>query len=229
MIDLANNIKPRGYFRQSLWSKEPMLYIGSYPVKGNDGNLSIDAPNIWNYKNGEKIRVVCYTNTDKVALFLNGKKVGKTKKYDDKTGIIYWDVVFQKGTLKAVGYQDKNSKVITVLQTAEEPKSLRLSVKQANISFKNDVAVLEINALDIHGNLSKLATNEITCTVTGAGELLGIENASNNVAEDYTDNKHRLLNGKAVVYIRATENKGSIRVKIASSHLTTKYLDLKVN
>ena len=228
MINLANHIKPRGYFRQSLWSDEPMLYLGTYPLEGNENRLSIDATNIWNYKAGEKIRVVGYTNTDKVALFLNGKKVGKTKTYNDETGIIYWDVVYEPGALKAIGYKENEVKATTVLETSYEPESLELSTKQSILSFKNDVTIIEVRAIDKNGNLANLASNEITCTVSGDGELIGIENASNNVAENYTDNKHELLNGRAVIYIRATKNQGKIQVSVASPYLLTKNLNLTI-
>jgi beta-galactosidase len=75
---------------------------------------------------------------------------------------------------------------------------------------------------------TNLASNEITFTVSGDGELIGIENASNNVAENYTDNKHELLNGRAVIYIRATKNQGKIQVSVKSPYLLTKNLNLTI-
>jgi beta-galactosidase len=91
---------------------------------------------------------------------------------------------------------------------------------------KNDVIIIEVKAIDTNGLLSRLAVNEITCKVSGAGELLGIENASNNVAENYTDNVHRLLNGRAVIYVRATDNQGKIQVEVESPYLPTEYLQI---
>ena len=64
LIDLAGNIKPRGYFRRALWSESPVIYAGTYPG-GGGGNrrssrqwLSTDAPPLWNYEEGRMIRVV---------------------------------------------------------------------------------------------------------------------------------------------------------------------------
>lgn len=229
MIDLANHIKPRGYFRQSLWSNKPMVYIGTYHLIGNEDRVSIDAPSIWNYEKGENIRIVCYTNTDKVELFLNGKKVGKTQNYNDETGIIYWDIAYEPGVLKAVGYNGNEVKATTLMETSYEPKSLQLSVKQSNLNFKNDVAIIEVSAIDKNGNLANLASNGIICTVSGDGELIGIGNASNNVAENYSDNQHRLLNGKAVIYVRSTVNQGHIKVTVESPYFTSKTISLEVN
>ena len=217
MLDLASNIKPRGYFRQSLWTKKPMIYLGAYPLKNQTNKLSIDAPNIWNYEKGEMVRVVCYTNTKKVALFLNEKKVGKMKAYDDTTGIIFWDIPFEPGILKAVADLENEQEINTTIQTTLEPKLLELSIQDNKLQFKNDVAIIEVRAIDKNGNLAKLASNEITCKITGGGELIGIENASNNVAENYTDNKHRLLNGKAKLYIRLTNNNQEmVKIEVSS-------------
>ena len=54
--------------------------------------LHHDAWDIWNYDEGQNIRVVCYTNAPQARLLLNGKVVGGMKPYDEKTGIIYWDI-----------------------------------------------------------------------------------------------------------------------------------------
>jgi len=55
---------------------------------------------IWNYAEGQNIRIPCYTNAAKARLLLNGKEVGAIKEYDDYTGIISWDVLYSPGTLE---------------------------------------------------------------------------------------------------------------------------------
>jgi beta-galactosidase/beta-glucuronidase len=50
LLDLAGFVKPRGYYRKSLWTKEPMIYVGAYPAaRGGHGSL-IDAPHFWNFE-----------------------------------------------------------------------------------------------------------------------------------------------------------------------------------
>ena len=121
MIDLANNIKPRGYFRKALWSETPMIYLGTYPKKNE--KLSIDAHHLWNYKDGEIIRVVAYTNCDQAELLLNDKVIGKRKSYDTKSAIIYWDIPFTKGELKVRAYKKgkivAEDKIITASQSCK--------------------------------------------------------------------------------------------------------------
>ena len=87
-----------------------MAYIGTYPLK-DEKDVSKDAWAIWNYTEGEKIRVVCYTNAAKARLELNGKVVGEAKAYDEKTGIIYWDIPFASGKLEAIGLNKDDKEV----------------------------------------------------------------------------------------------------------------------
>ena len=94
LLDLGSFRKPRGWFRATLWSDEPVTYIGTYPA----GNyLSVDAWDSWNYTLGEMIRVVCYTNAPQARLLLDGRTVGEMKPYDPKTGIIHWDIPYAPG------------------------------------------------------------------------------------------------------------------------------------
>jgi beta-galactosidase len=62
LLDLAGNIKPLGYFRKSLWSEEPMAYIGtskyveSTSGTGRGNRLSTNAPPVWNYDKIQKFK-----------------------------------------------------------------------------------------------------------------------------------------------------------------------------
>lgn len=103
LLDFTGNPKPRGMFRASLWSETPVTYIGTYPKPRHGDWLSIDAWDSWNYEPDEMIRVVCYTNSPKARLLLDGKEVGAVKPMDDASGIIHWDIPFSPGKLTAEG------------------------------------------------------------------------------------------------------------------------------
>jgi beta-galactosidase len=80
MLDLAGFIKPRGYYRMAMWSDIPMTYIGTYKLtRGSRRGLSDSALPVWNYAEGDTIRVVCYTNCHQSKLNLNGEMVGPVK------------------------------------------------------------------------------------------------------------------------------------------------------
>lgn len=219
LVDLAGIIKPRGYFRQSLWSNKPMIYIGTYP-KNNTNDLSIDAWSVWNYTNDQLIRVVCYTNAAKARLELNGKIVGDLKNYDEKTGVIFWDIPFASGKLEAIGLNDDNKEVSRfTIQSSQHPFGLVINEENLTINKENGVAKIKVQVVDENGIPVILADNELTCTVSGSGKLLGLEAGNNTDMGDYTDNVQRVFNGHLVAYIQATGKNEPITVKFTGKWL----------
>lgn len=239
LLDFASFPKPRGYFRASMWSTEPVTYIGTYPADaGNrrpgpprrDGRifLSTDALDSWNYALDQKIRVVCYTNAPQARLLLDGKQVGEMKPYDDKSGIIYWDIPFRPGTLKAEGC-DKDGKVLSEysITTSGLPYGLRATADKVELSRDKATAHITVTVVDEKGVMVKLADNNITCTVEGPARLLGLEGADNTDMGDYRDNKQRVYNGRLLAYIQTTGEPGEITVTFTSPLLKGAQVKMK--
>ena len=219
LVDFAGVIKPRGYFRQSLWSDKPMTYIGTYPLK-DVKDVSKDAWAIWNYTQGEKIRVVAYTNAAKARLELNGKVVGETKAYDEKTGIIYWDIPFASGKLEAIGLSKDGKEVSRyAISTTQQPVELTIADKNITITKDKGVAKIMVQVKDQNGLPVMLSDNEVTCTISGPGVLLGLEAGNNSDMTDYTDNVQRVFHGHIASYIQATGEAQPIKVTFTSQWL----------
>ena len=228
LVDLAGIIKPRGYFRQSLWSDKPMIYAGTYPFT-NTNDLSIDAWSLWNYADGQMIRVVCYTNAAKARLELNGKAVGAIKNYDEKTGVIYWDIPFASGKLEAIGLDNDNKEVSRyTIHSSQQPYALVINEKPISID-KNGVAKVIVQVVDEKGIPVMLSDNEVTCTLTGSGTLLGLEAGNNTDMGDYTDNVQRVFHGHLVAYIQANGMSNEpITVKFTSNWLKPNEVSIRV-
>ena len=214
LLDFGSFPKPRGYFRASLWSEKPVTYIGTYP---KHDWVSMDAWDLWNYEPGQLIRVVCYTNAPQARLLLNGKEVGQMKPYDDKSGIIYWDIPYQDGELRAEGC-DATGKVLSsyAIKTSGRPSALRATVDKEVLSPDKATAHVTIEVVDEQGTIVKLGDNDVTCQIEGPARLLGLEGSNNGDMSDYTDNHHRAFHGRLLAYIQTTGEKGEIRVKLTS-------------
>lgn len=214
LLDFGSFPKPRGYFRASLWSEKPVTYIGTYP---KHDWVSMDAWDLWNYEPGQLIRVVCYTNAPQARLLLNGKEVGQMKPYDDKSGIIYWDIPYQDGELRAEGC-DAAGKVLSsyVIKTSGRPYALRATIDKEVLSPDKATAHVTIEVVDEQGTIVKLGDNDVTCQIEGPARLLGLEGSNNGDMSDYTDNHHRAFHGRLLAYIQTTGEKGEIRVKLTS-------------
>ncbi len=215
LLDFGGFVKPRGHFRASLWSDRPVTYIGTYPA--DDKPLSIDAWDIWNYDAGDTIRVVCYTNAPQARLLLDGAPFGETKPYDDRTGIIHWDVPYRAGELRAEGL-DAEGKVLSdyTIVSSDVPRALRVEADKQVLSADKETVHLCVEVVDAEGRPVRLGDNEITCEITGPARLLGLENANNSDMTDYTDNRHRAYHGRLLAYVRTTGEAGDITVRFTS-------------
>jgi hypothetical protein len=183
---------------------------------------------LWNYKEGQLIRVVCFTNGDEVEILVNDKVKGERQKYNQETGVNSWEIPFEPGVLKAVSYKNNIKVAEDVIQTSGSPAVIKCNSKTDNLKNKLDVGLIEIKITDLDGNIAVLADNEIRCKISGPGKLLGLENASSDATEDFNDNVHRCINGKLLAYIQATENSGEIVVEFESPYLESARQIIKI-
>lgn len=227
LLDLAGNIKPLGYFRKALWSEDPMAYIGTTWGSGRrqraNNRWSNAAPKIWNYEHGTSVAVVCYTNCEEAELYLNGKLVGERQKYDSSNGIIGWNIPFEPGELKVIAYNQGKEAAYDTIVTNTMAAKIKAEVLPA--TDNELLRQIRVTILDTNGNPSVLADNEITCFV-GDGDLLGMENASPNVAEDYQDNRQRCIQGKLLIYAKKHSMDNPMKIWLSSPLLEPVYLDI---
>ncbi len=218
LLDFGGFIKPRGYFRQSLWSEKPMAYLGTYPV-GDKKILSMDAWPVWNYEDGQLVRVVCYTNAAKASLFLNGKVIGEMKDYDMQTGIISWDIPFRSGKLEVVGVDREGKKICRyAIQSSGRPYALKIVRSDSTIPEKG-MAQVVIQVVDENSVPVMISDDEISCQLIGPGKLKGLEASNNRDMSDYTDAVHRAFHGRLLAYIQAAGEEGEIRVRFTAPWL----------
>ena len=220
LVDFAGRIKPRGYFRQSLWSEKPMIYAGTYIPRSKEKNLSKDAWPIWNYEDGQDVRVVVYTNAAKARLEMNGKVVGEVKNYDPNVGILSWDVPFAKGKLEAVGLDANNKEVsrYTIMSSAQ-PHALVVKQKSFTADKNKGIAQIMVEIVDKDGLPVMLSDNEVTCTIKGPAKLLGLEAGNNSDMTDYTDNVQRVHHGHILAYVQSAGEAGQVTVTFSSQWL----------
>ena len=227
LLNFANYPKPRGKFREAHWSTEPMIYIGTYRRgRGRWGDhLSIDAPDLWNYREGERIRVVCYTNMPQAQLKLNGEVIGEMRPYDDEHGMIHWDVPYAPGTLTAEGFDTEGNLLVTYeIQTCGRPYSLRATLIEPEVAPGGTAQVL-VEVLDEQGCIVKLADNMITCRVEGTARLLGLENSDNSDMGHPKTHQRRAFQGYLVAYVQVVDEE-PVRLIFSSPLLEDAVIEL---
>ena len=251
LLDFASFRKPRGWFRAALWSDEPVCYIGTYPIREMKNEklkmknyLSADAEDNWppitprrrnaateDFREGNMVRVVCYTNAPQARLLLNDSIVGTMKPQNDSTAIIYWDIPYHPGTLRAESC-DYAGNVLSnyEIKTAGEATSLRISQlvstplpdrEGTGVSPSGQitkVSLLLVEVVDKDGNLVKSSRADIQCNISGPARLLGLENCNNSDMGYYPDGHRPAHRGRLVAYIQRT-GKDPVTVTFAAQGL----------
>ena len=214
IVDLCGIPKDRYYLYQSYWRPEKDL-IHILPH--------------WNWPGheGEKVPVFVYTNGDEAELFLNGKSLGKQSKKPkseistERYRLMWHDVVYEAGELKAVAY--RAGKVIgeKVLRTAGEAYTLKLTPDRSRLKASGeDLSFILVEAYDKNGNLCPLAEYMINFELKGPGEIAGVGNGNPQSHEPFVAPYRKLFNGKAMLIVRTTANKpGKITVEASAEGL----------
>lgn len=211
MVDIAGFIKPRGYFRQSLWSEKPMAYIGAYKMYPGQDYLSMDAPATWNFEDGENIRVVCYTNCDEAQLVVNGKKTGDKKRYNDDTAILSWDIPFNSGEVKVIAYKNGKEIESNLLKTTKAPHAIKATILEQGNVKPGQVCHVVIEVVDEDGLRVMNADNEIRCHVDGNAIIMAMDNADSSDMGDHRDARERVNSGRLITYVKVNEKGAKLK------------------
>lgn len=224
LLDLAGFTKTEYYFRQSLWSSTPMVYIGTRDVPVGDEKAGLwshkKAEPVWNGRSGEMVRVICFTNCERVELFLNGQSLGFRSRQPGEEQVLFWDVPFQPGTLAAKAIHNGAEAASFSLQTSGAPARLQAQVDSTVLRADGrDLAHIEVSVVDENDTLVYTADHEIIWTIEGPVRLLGLEAGDPNSHEDYKANRRRAYHGRLLGYIQATRESGPVVVRLSASGL----------
>lgn len=224
IIDLAGNKKPEFFFRQSIWSDKPMVFIGTADKNAKSGPDNLWSHKrvepVWNWAEGKMIIVNAFSNCEEVELFLNNRSLGNKKMSDFVNRTISWDVPFEKGTLKAVAKNNGQTAAEYELKTTGSPVKIVAVCNEKTLhADRNDLTHIFVTLCDEDGNQVYTAGNEITCEIEGPVRLLGMEDSNPANTEDYKDNKQHAFHGKLLIYVQATEKSGTATIKLTSENL----------
>jgi len=233
IIDLAGNRKPEFYFRQSLWSNKPMVFLGTSDRLADRGPVNLWSHKrvdpVWNYKEGQIISVNAFSNCEEVELYLNNKSLGTRKMKDFQNRTITWEVPFEKGMLMAIAKNNGEEVAEYKLITTGSPARIIAEIDRKSLKAdRQDLAHIFLKICDEAGNAIYTAENEITCEITGPVKLLGMEDSNPSNIEDYKDNRQHAFHGKLLIYLQSADKSGHITVRLSSDGLQGATVDFDV-
>lgn len=223
IFDLVGIPKDRYYLYKSYWKPE---------------DLTVHILPHWNWPDlvGKTIPVFVYTNGDCAELFLNGKSLGmQCKKPDSKNSaerfrLMWNEVTYEAGELKAVAYKEGEKIGEGIVKTASEPAKLRLTVDRSAIHKGGlDLSYILVEAIDKNGNLCPLADQLIELDIKGAGVIAGVGNGNPQSIDPFQADQVKLFYGRAMIIIRSAMEGGKIELKASTKGLSDAQAAIQVD
>ena len=234
-LDTCAFPKDSYYFWQSQWTTAPMVHLFPH----------------WNWagREGQVIPVLCYSNCSSVELFLNGKSFGAKSLAFPRPGTsggwnsyaqspvlpttadlhLSWDVPYEPGTLKAVGYRNGKPVCEEEITTAGPAAALVLAVDSDTLAADPEaVAEVTVKVVDAQGNVVPKADNLVSFVVDGPARLIGVDNGDPASHDSYQASSRPAFNGLALAVVRLTGTAGTMSVTATSPGLPSATVTISV-
>jgi beta-galactosidase len=236
ILDICGFMKPNAYFRKSIWTEEPFVYLAIYDQnKKNDyarGRWSFPAmASHLNFEHLERrtVTAAVFTNCEEAELYINGKKMGRRKKAGFNNGIIEWTFEYTCGNVEVKGINKGEQICSHIIKTAGQAHKIKLVPDRQNLKAGcADIAHIEISIIDKEGLLCPNEEMLVEFALTGDGQFLGACSPDLNQNLGFTLPKVVTSQGRALAMIKAGDNSGTIEVFAYSEKLENASLRFKV-
>jgi len=192
IMDMCGFPKAAYWLHQAQWRKDiPVLQLAPH----------------WNWPAdsiGKPIKVMAFSNSDSVKLFLNGKVISEQKvdPYEMNT----WEVPFQPGKLEAISYKAGKETARFKTETTGAPVSLQLvPYRNALKGDAEDAMPITLKVIDAKGREVPTANFNVQFTINKNASIIGVGNGNPNSHELDKANNRNLFNGLAQVIIQSAE------------------------
>jgi hypothetical protein len=231
LLDLTSHEKPIYYWRQAMWSEKPMLYLAARKKKASDKEAtdpmsrlagflnSAEEKEHWNYNKGDTLVVMAFTNCPETELFINGKSYGKKKSNPDNS-CIWWYVPYETGEAKAFAKGTDGKIQIAILNTVSEPVKIALKPDVSKLKADaRDIVLIDVQLVDKNNHRALLADNLINFEISDEGRIIGVDNGDPTCLDNYKLPKRKAFNGRCIVVVQTTKQKGKITLTAKSEGL----------
>lgn len=222
-LDAIGCDKPQSVYKRILLGERGIAYI---VVRDPDTDEPV---HMWNWPRclGQKVNVDVYTSGDVVALYLDGRIVGRRLAGKVNKHIASFAVDYYPGTLEAVAYFKGTECARGTLKSAGTPKTLKLTAYAKNLSVsRRDVGFVYIDVCDRDGALVPYAMRELSVSVTG-GELVSFVNADPMLRKNAFDSCPA-FGGRALAVIRPDPAEVKAVVKVTGDGLLASRVSFKI-
>ncbi|MCL2210660.1 MAG: DUF4982 domain-containing protein [Treponema sp.] len=235
ILDICGFMKPNAYFRKSIWSNEPFVYLAFYDqyMKRDYARGRWSFPQMSSNLNQEyferrTVTACVFTNCEEAELWINGKKRGLRRREDFKNGIIEWTIEYTTDDIEVKGITDGRQECSYALKKAGESKKIKLIADKSEIDA-GDIAHIEVNITDKNGILCAYNNESLVeFSLTGDAVFLGACSGDLTQNMGFTLPKAVISGGKALAMIRIGDTPGIVELCAISERLDKAQIKFKV-
>jgi beta-galactosidase len=227
-LDLCGFKRPQSYYRDILWQTGDKLYIAIHPPAPEGKTPTVTYwgwPDVWPSwtwpgREGQTFKVDVYSACEKVELFLNDKSLGVQPTTRQEKFIATFEVPYEPGALKAVGYTGEQSAAEYQIKTVGAPTQIRLTPDRGTIKAEaGDLCYVTAEVVDQDGLVHPNADHELFFTVQGEGEIAAVGSSNPVSTERYRGNQRRAHRGRCLVVVKSLGEPGTVRLRAQADGL----------
>ncbi|WP_123537268.1 glycoside hydrolase family 2 TIM barrel-domain containing protein [Halosimplex salinum] len=230
LIDTTGAIKPSGRFHQAAWSEEPTVFAAAVDHERDRPACrpAWSGPPFsahWNFADREDsqgfVDVYTFTNAETVELYQNDELLGAQRSDDYGPRPMEWWVPYEPGTLRAVAKDDGEVVAEHELETAGDPARVELEADRERVAADGrDLVYVEATVTDDEGVRVPRADHEVRFTVSGAGEIAGVDNGDLDSDESWVGDTRSAYHGTCIAVVRAGREGGTVELAAEADGLT---------
>jgi beta-galactosidase len=234
VLDICGFLKPNAYYRKSLWSSQPVVYLGFYDDRGNPdyvrGRWSF--PRTISHLNADHfqrrtVKAAVYSNCEEVELWINGKKRGSRRPSDFENRVIEWCFEYETGELEVRGLRAGEVLCRHILKTAGPARNILLDADKTTL-LSGDIAHITVNLTDTSGILAPVGEHLVGFTLSGDGEILGACTPDITTSYGFRLPLTVVREGKALLIIRAGASPGVLSLRAYAEALSPATLSFTI-
>jgi beta-galactosidase len=173
------------------------------------------------------MEVNVYSSCEQVELFLNGRSLGKKPTNRITKYIAVWQVPYQFGNLKAVGYNGKKHVNVSELKTTGDPAQIKLTADRSKIKADGqDLSYVTVELTDANGIRNPKAESLITFSIDGPGTIAAVGNANPVSIESCQLPQRKAWHGRCLVILKSDSKAGKITLKASATGLNPASIEI---
>lgn len=222
-MDLIGHRRPLSYFREIVFGRRTEPYISVQDPKHFHSPAACTPWAVpetieswtWSGSEGENVRVLVYAPGDEVALWCNGREIGRKPAGAKNRYQAEFETTYVPGELLAVNYEHGQEIGKCVVRTAESSMKLSITASRDTIEVeKEQISFLSVALVDDNEILHTDKDCLVQIEAEEGLQIMGFGSADPYSKENFFDSIRTTYRGKLLAAIRGTK-KGIFKVKLS--------------